>query len=297
MTAVGFRYPGGTMTLSECGSLVDAAWLADHLGEAGLRVVDASWHLPNSGRDAEREYFAGHVPGAVFFDLDRVADTDSPLPHMLPDADQFARAVRRLGIDNETTVVVYDSVGLFSAARVWWMFRVFGHERVAILDGGLPAWQRQELPLETGAVTPPAARFEATLDETRVWALEDVQRHVEAASATILDARPAGRFEGTQPEPRPGLPSGHIPGSRNLPFDRITEPESGRVRSVDELRDLLAGVDEGPVVCTCGTGVTACVLAFALHRLGRDDVAVYDGSWTEWAGRGDTPIESTDRPE
>ena len=283
------------MNRIECSSLVDAGWLADHLGEAGLRVVDASWHLPNSGRDAESEYLGGHVPGAVFFDIEAVSDPDSPLPHMLPDADHFARAVGRLGIGNDTTVVVYDSLGLFSAARAWWMFRAFGHERVAILDGGLPAWQGRGLPLETGAVTPPTARYEARLDETRVWALEDVRRNLDEASATLLDARPPGRFSGAEPEPRPGLPSGHVPGARNVPFNSVTQPETGRVRSIDELRELFEGLDERPVVCTCGTGVTACVLAFALHRLGRDDVAVYDGSWTEWAGRDDTPIERAGR--
>ncbi|MFW5969900.1 MAG: 3-mercaptopyruvate sulfurtransferase [Halofilum sp. (in: g-proteobacteria)] len=271
-------------------SLVDPDWLAEHLGEAGLCVVDASWHLPNSGRHAEREYLNGHIPGAVFFDIDRVADNDSPLPHMLPDAGDFADEAGRLGIDNETLVVVYDSLGLFSAARVWWMFRVFGHDRVVILDGGLPAWEARGLPLETGAVDRSPVRFVAELDRARVWALEDVRWNLDTGRARLFDARPPERFAGTAPEPRPGLPSGHIPGSVNVPFAAVTDPETGRVRPPHELRALFADPDQRPAVCSCGTGVTACVVAFALHCLGHDDVAIYDGSWTEWAGHGGLPI-------
>lgn len=273
-------------------SLVDVAWLQRHLGESGLCIVDASWHLPDSGRDAGSEYLAGHIPGAVFFDIDRVADTDAGLPHMLPGAEHFAREVGRLGIDNRTRVIVYDSAGLFSAARVWWMFRVFGHERVAILDGGLPAWQRQGLPLEAGPVERPPAEFVAKDGPAGVWTLADVHRNLDTGSAALVDARPPARFAGNAPEPRPGLPSGHIPGARNIPFNTVTDPETGCVRPPAELRERFADLDDRPVVCSCGTGVTACVLAFALHRLGRDDVAVYDGSWTEWAGRGDMPIEA-----
>lgn len=273
-------------------SLVDVAWLERHLGESGLCVVDASWHLPDSGRDAAGEYLAGHIPGAVFFDIDRIADTDSGLPHMLPDAGHFACEVGRLGIDHQTRVIVYDSAGLFSAARAWWMFRVFGHERVAILDGGLPAWQRQGRPLEAGRVERPPAEFVARADSAAVWTLADVHANLDTGKAALIDARPSTRFAGTAPEPRPGLPSGHIPGARNIPFNTVTDPDTGCVRPPAELRERFAELDDRPVVCSCGTGVTACVLAFALHQLGRDDVAVYDGSWTEWAGRGDMPIEA-----
>lgn len=273
-------------------SLVDAEWLERHLRDDDLCVVDASWHLPNTGRDAGPEYLAAHIPGAVFFDIDRVADTDSQLPHMLPDAGHFAREVGRLGIDNDTRVIVYDSAGLFSAARVWWMFRAFGHARVAILDGGLPAWQRQGLPLEAGQVERPPAEFTARPEPDAVWTRADVQRSLDTGSAAMIDARPPGRFAGIDPEPRPGLPSGHIPGSRNIPFNTVTDPETGCLRAPAELQERFAGLDDRPVVCSCGTGVTACVLAFALHWLGRDDVAVYDGSWTEWAGREGAPIET-----
>jgi len=273
-------------------SLVGPDWLANHLGEPGLCVVDASWHLPNSGRDAEHEYRAAHIPGAVFFDIDRIADTDSALPHMLPDADRFARAAGRLGIDNGTTVVVYDSLGLFSAARAWWMFRAFGHDRVAILDGGLPAWQGRGLPVEAGAVDRASARFVARFDPASVWALGDVRQNLETGRAALIDARSPERFAGIAPEPRPGLPSGHIPGSVNVPFNSVTDPDTGRVRPPHELRALFADLDDRPAVCSCGTGVTACVLAFALHRLGHDSVAVYDGSWTEWASHGGLPIDT-----
>jgi thiosulfate/3-mercaptopyruvate sulfurtransferase len=215
---------------------------------------------------------------------------------MLPEPAHFAREAGRLGIDNDTRVIVYDSAGLFSAARVWWMFRAFGHDRVAVLDGGLPAWRRLGLPVESGVVERPSAAFVARFDPSSVWTRADVARNLESRTASLIDARPPGRFAGTDPEPRPGLPSGHIPGARNIPFTAVIDPDTGCVRPEAELRARFAGLDEHPVVCSCGTGVTACVLAFALHRLGREEVAVYDGSWTEWAGRDDAPIETGPGP-
>lgn len=280
------------MTATDIPSLVDVDWLVSNPAQPGLQILDASWHLPGSGRDARAEYIEGHIPGAAFFDIDRIVDPESDLPHMLPDAARFAAEMGALGIDNDSTVVVYDSHGLFSAARAWWMLRVFGHERVAVLNGGLPAWRAHDLPLVSGDITPEPATFIARFDPGRVWSLEDVARNLETGTARLIDARPPGRFSGTDPEPRAGLRSGHVPGSHNVPFDRVTDPETKQVLAEDELRTLLDDRDERPIVCSCGSGVSACVLAFALHRLGRDDVAVYDGSWAEWAGREDTPVES-----
>jgi thiosulfate/3-mercaptopyruvate sulfurtransferase len=286
--------------------LVDADWLHARLGQRGLCVLDASWHLPASGRDARAEFAAEHIPGARFFDIDRIADTDSPLPHMLPDADTFAREVGRLGVGNDTArevgrlgvgndtaVVVYDTLGLFSAARAWWMFRVFGHEAVAVLDGGLPEWQRRGFATES--VEPASvdtAGFEPGFVAERVADIERVRASLGDARTRVLDARPAPRFRGETAEPRPGLRSGHMPGAVNVPFERVIDPETGRMRSSEELASLLAETGDRSVVCSCGTGVTACVLALALERVGHADVAVYDGSWAEWGGRSDTPVQT-----
>lgn len=271
-------------------SLVSVEWLEHHRGDDRLQIVDASWHLPGSGRVGADEFGKGHIPGAVFFDIDRVADPNTDLPHMLPSADDFAGSVGALGIGNEDTVVVYDALGLFSAARVWWMFRVFGHQRVAILDGGLPAWISAGYPLEAGWPEPEPAAFDAQLHTDAVWYLDDVGHNLQSEEALVLDARSADRFAGRTSEPRPGLRVGHIPGSVSLPYDRLLDRATGRLRAPEELRALFAGTERTPVVCSCGTGVTACVLAFGLHRIGHDKIAVYDGSWTEWGGRSDTPV-------
>lgn len=271
-------------------SLVSVEWLARHRGDHRLHIVDASWHLPGTGRVGADEFVQGHIPGAVFFDIDRIADSNTDLPHMLPPAADFARSVGALGIGNGDTVVVYDAIGLFSAARVWWMFRVFGHPRIAILDGGLPAWISAGYPLEAGWPEPETAAFDARLDADAVWHRDDVAHNLQTEKALVLDARSAGRFAGRTSEPRPGLRMGHIPGSVNLPYDRLLDPATGQLRAPEALRPLFAGAEGTPVVCSCGTGVTACVLAFGLHRIGHDKVAVYDGSWTEWGGRSDTPV-------
>ena len=277
-------------------SLVSPDWLARHLNEPGLRVIDASWHLPSAGRDAASEFEQGHIPGAVFFDIDRVVDPDSALPHTLPSEDDFASAASALGIGNDDHVVIYDTVGLFSAARAWWMFRVFGHDTVAILDGGLPAWSAGGNALEKGQPSVAPRTFRARLRAEQVWTVADVQRNLDSGEATIVDARSEDRFAGRAPEPRPGLRPGHIPGARNIPINRLMDPETGRMHSTETLGRLFAETEGRPVVCSCGSGVTACALAFGLHRLGRDDVAVYDGSWAEWGARDDTPVESDPNP-
>ena len=274
-------------------ALVSTEWLAKHLGEPDLRVVDGTWHMPQLGRDARAEYVQAHIPGAVFFDIDRIADRTNALPHMLPTAEAFAAAVGALGIGSGDRVIVYDVRGVVSAARVWWTFRAFGHDRVAVLDGGLRAWKADGRAIEAGEPAPPRREFRATLRPELVRDLDAVRRNLSTRAEQVLDARSRGRFEGTEPEPRAGLRGGHIPGSLNLPYETLYRPD-GTLLPPDALRSALvtAGVDlDTPVTTTCGSGVTASVLALALHLVGHPRVAVYDGSWTEWAGRPDTPVE------
>jgi thiosulfate/3-mercaptopyruvate sulfurtransferase len=275
-------------------ALVSTAWLATHLGEPDLRVVDATWYLPHLKRDARAEHHQAHIPGAVFFDIDEVKDTRNPLPHMLPSADEFARAVGALGIGAGDRIVTYGGRYGIASARVWWTFRVFGHDAIAVLDGGLAKWRTEGRPLESrpGAAAP--RRFTGRYRGELVRDLESMRANVESRREQVVDARSHGRFVATEPEPRPGLRGGHIPGSTSLPYDKLFRPEDGTLRPVEELRQVFAaaGLDLAkPVVTTCGSGVSAAVLALGLHAIGRPDVPVYDGSWTEWAGRTDTPVE------
>jgi thiosulfate/3-mercaptopyruvate sulfurtransferase len=275
-------------------SLVTTEWLAKHLGAPDLRIVDGTWHMPQLKRDARAEFAAAHVPGAVFFDIDAIADHATPLPHMLPGPEAFAVAAGALGIGSGDRVVVYDVRGVVSAARVWWTFRVFGHDAVAVLDGGFRKWQAEGRPVESGIPSPAPRVFTARYRPELVRDLAAMRANLASRSAQVLDARSAGRFAGTEPEPRAGLRGGHIPGSLNLPYETLYRPD-GALRPPDELASAVraAGVDlDRPVVTTCGSGVTASVLALALFLLGRRDVAVYDGSWSEWGGRADTPVEA-----
>lgn len=281
------------MTDASFSPVVSTTWLAERLGDPDLRVVDATWYLPTLKRDARAEFRQAHVPGAVYFDIDAIADRKSGLPHMLPDAATFGEAVGALGIGEGDQLVVYAGKYLSASARVWWTFRVFGHDRVAVLDGGFPRWRDEGRPVEAGEPSPPPRRFTARFRPGLVTALEGIRRNLETRREQVVDARSAGRFAGTEPEPRPGLRGGHIPGSLNLPYDRLFR-EDGMLLAPGDLRRLFeaARVDlDRPIVTTCGSGVTACVLALGLSLVGRPDVAVYDGSWTEWAGREDVPVE------
>ena len=274
--------------------LIDTGWLAAHLDAPDVKVADATWFLPTLGRDARQEYAAAHIPGAVFFDIDDIADAASPLPHMLPDAAKFSSRMRRLGLGDGTRIVLYDNNKYSASARAWWMLRLFGHPEVAVLDGGLAKWRAEGRPLTDEPVTPKAAHFTARQNNLLVRDLEQMRANVPSRREQVVDARSRGRFTGTEPEPRAGLRGGHIPGSVCLPHLELIATD-GTLLPEPELRRRFAaaGVDiNGPVVTSCGSGVTASTLALALYRLGRDDVAVYDGSWSEWGGRSDTPIET-----
>jgi len=274
-------------------TVVTTEWLAKELGAPDLRVLDGTWHMPQLRRDARAEFAQGHIPGAVFFDIDAIADPTTTLPHMLPTAEAFAAAVGALGVGSGDRVVVYDTRGVVSAARVWWTFRVFGHDSVAVLDGGLRAWKAGGRALETGSPTPPRREFHARRRPELVRDLDAMRRNLATRAEQVLDARSRGRFAGTEPEPRPGLRGGHIPGSLNLPYETLYRPD-GTLLPPEGLRAAIeaAGVDLGkPITTSCGSGVTASVLALALHLVGVPRVAVYDGSWTEWASQHDTPVE------
>lgn len=272
--------------------LVSTAWLAERLGSADIQVIDATWFMPGEGRVGGDAYVAGHIPGAVFFDIDQISDPATDLPHMLPQADAFADAAGQLGLRRDLTLVVYDAQGIFSAPRVWWTLRTMGFPEVFVLDGGLLKWRAEGRPVETALPRLTPATIEPAFDPSLVRDLDAMRGLLERRDAQVVDARAGPRFRGEVPEPRTGLRSGHMPGARNVPWNGLINAD-GTMKSADQIRAAFqgAGVDLAkPIVTTCGSGVSASLLALALARLGRDDVAVYDGSWTEWGGRADTPV-------
>ncbi|MFD0982367.1 3-mercaptopyruvate sulfurtransferase [Tropicimonas aquimaris] len=274
-------------------TLVSTDWLAAHLNDPDLRVLDASWYLPAMNRDARAEYDAGHIPGARFFDIDEISDLRSDLPHMVPPTEKFISRMRKLGVGDGHQVVVYDGMGLFSAARVWWLFRLMGHFDIAVLDGGFPKWQREERPVED---VPPLMRDRHITVRRQADMIKDVTQVAQAVKLKdwqIVDARGPGRFRGEETEPRPGLRPGHIPGSLNVHWETLTN-EDGTLKSDAELRSLFseAGVDlDRPIITTCGSGVTAAALTLALTLLGHGRNALYDGSWAEWGMYPDLKVE------
>jgi thiosulfate/3-mercaptopyruvate sulfurtransferase len=271
-------------------TLVPTEWLDAELGAADLCILDATWFLPGSGRDARSDYEAGHIPGAAFVDIDAVSDPDSPFPHMLPPAHLMASRMQALGVRDGARIVVYDNSPLHTAARLWWMLRSFGARRVALLDGGLAKWTAEGRPLERGAPALRRGHFTPVLEPDGVAGKAEVARLI-GADSEIVDARSAARFSGAEPEPRPGLAAGHMPGAKNLPQGLLFNPDNSWKRG-DALRAEFerAGVDLArPMVTTCGSGVTAAVLLFGAHLLGKDDVRLYDGSWSEWGADADLP--------
>ena len=273
--------------------LVSTEWLASHINDANVKVIDASFKLPGVLPLPKDDYLAAHIPSAVFFDVDAVSDHSNPLPHMFPSAEQFGRDIGALGISNADTVVVYDSGGWVAAPRAWWMFLSYGHDKVRVLNGGLKKWRAEGRPVQSGEVKAKLATFRATFDTRRVRNMREMIDNVASKAEQVIDARAADRFEGRAAEPRPGIRSGHIPGSRNVPYNRLFDAATGAMKPLEALREAFVGAGvklDAPIVTSCGSGVSAGVLTLALYRLGVEKSALYDGSWSEWGQAGGPPI-------
>ncbi|XP_025887584.1 mercaptopyruvate sulfurtransferase-like protein isoform X3 [Solanum lycopersicum] len=286
-----------TQSVSSNEPVVSVDWLHANLKQPHIKVLDASWYMPNEQRNPLQEYQVAHIPGALFFDVDGISDRTTNLPHMLPSEEAFAAAVSALGIENKDGVVVYDGKGIFSAARVWWMFRVFGHDRVWVLDGGLPRWRASGYDVESSASGDAILKASAASEAIeKVYQRQAVWKNIEETTYQHIDARSKARFDGVAPEPRKGIRSGHVPGSKCIPFSQMLDG-SQTLLSNEELKKKFdqEGISlDKPIVTSCGTGVTACILALGLHRLGKTDVPVYDGSWTEWGGHPDVPVSTSE---
>ena len=277
-------------------ALVTTEWLAEHMNAPDVRIVDGSWHMPAANRDPRAEYDEQHIPGAVFFDIDEIKDEQNPLPHMLPSPEKFASRVRKMGLGDGNRIVVYDTTGVSAAARVWWMFRVFGHEDIAVLDGGMGKWLAEGRPVTDEKPMPQERHFTARTNSFLVREYDQVLANLKTGREQFIDARSVGRFNGTEPEPREGLPSGHAPGTINLPYTRMLDMADKTMLTADELVDAFtdAGIDlDKPMLTSCGSGVTACILSLGLYLIGKKEVPVFDGSWTEWAGNQNSPIEKS----